>query len=187
MQTCMFMNATESKGATPRSSALQAPRSYTASAPARRERSSVYRGATREAAEAAYHLDARIMALMGFAPTSEDWSVVREEVLTVAYLFDPERAPAVLKALKQAEAERAVATLAPAPVQPNGLKRAANVLRTLPPAVKLTSGGLGGIAVAVAVCVLLGLISGDSPDTVSLVGFGIIGLFIGAFLGLPGD
>ncbi len=127
------------------------------------------------------------MALMGFAPASEDWSVVREEVLTVAYLFDPERAPAVLQALKQAEAEPAVATLAPAPVQSNGLERAANVLRTLPPEVKLTGGGLSGIAVALAACVLLGLISGDTPDTVSLVGFGIIGLFIGAFLGLPGD
>jgi hypothetical protein len=181
------MNATESQGGTPHSSALQAPRSYTVSAPAARERTSVYRGATREAAEAAYHHDARVMALMGFAPASEDWSVVREEVLTVAYLFDPERAPAVLQALKQAEAEPAVATLAPAPVQSNGLERAANVLRTLPPEVKLTGGGLSGIAVALAACVLLGLISGDTPDTVSLVGFGIIGLFIGAFLGLPGD
>ena len=50
----------------------------------------MYRGDTREAAEAAYHADAHVMARMGFAPSSEDWSSVLQEVLTVRYVYAPE-------------------------------------------------------------------------------------------------
>src|SRR5690349_23546806 len=79
------------------------------------ERSSEYRGTSLDAARAAYHADARAMSRMGFAPTSEEWSTVLEHVLTVRYVYEPGRQPAVLAALDAIEAEPAASPAEPAP------------------------------------------------------------------------
>jgi hypothetical protein len=81
-------------------------------------RTVVYRGATREQAESAYHDDARKAATDGFVPTSENWSVaLGQQVLTVDYLFQPDQAPAVLAALSDVRS-LPVATGEPAAVPP---------------------------------------------------------------------
>lgn len=67
-------------------------------------RSSVYRGATREEAEAGYHADAKVAATAGYVPASEDWSVaLGQQVLTVGYVFAPDQVQTVLEALAAAE------------------------------------------------------------------------------------
>jgi hypothetical protein len=63
-------------------------------------RSLVYRAATREEAERAYHAEARRLAAEGYVPTSEEWSAaLGQQVLTVQYANLPDQAPAVLAAL----------------------------------------------------------------------------------------
>lgn len=67
-------------------------------------RSTVYRGATRELAERAYHKDARVAAGDGYVPISEAWSsALGEQVLTVVYRHDPAEVPRVLQMLADAD------------------------------------------------------------------------------------
>ena len=74
--------------------------------------SSVYRGATREAAESAYHADARTRVREGYVPAAEDWSMaLGQQVLTVRYVYAPDETAAVLEAL--ASAERAATITVP--------------------------------------------------------------------------
>ena len=162
----------------------QKPRDVETARPAVFERSSVYRGATHEAAEAAYHADASTMARMGYAPTAEDWKIVMEQVLTVRYVHAPERAPAVLTAIAQVEAESALANPHPAPERPSRLDRAAGWFESVPPDVRLTITSSTGIAAGIGFGLLVGWVAGQI-DLVGLVGFGFIGLLLGALTGLP--
>jgi hypothetical protein len=74
-------------------------------------RSAVYRGATRDGTEAAYHVDARAVASSGYVPISEEWSsALGEQVLTVTYRYDPAEVPRILQAL--ADADRSIPPLA---------------------------------------------------------------------------
>jgi hypothetical protein len=148
------------------------------------QRSSEYRGKTLEEARAAYHADARAMSRMGYAPTSEDWSTVLEHVLTVRYVFEPERQPAVLAALDEIEAEPRAEVPEPPPAPRNRLARSIDRWLALPLELRLSAGGIGGLLVGLALCLAVGLVSGDSPDMVSVLGFGTIGLLLGASLGL---
>ena len=162
-------------------------RNLATSKPKTQQRSSVYRGATREVAEAAYHADARVMVRMGYAPASEDWSTVLEQVLMVHYVHAPERASAVLDALSEAEAERAVPGPLPAPVLRTGLERAAGRYEVQTLEVKLTVGAITGIAAGVALWTFLaGSIFGDNLILlfVSMFGLGFAGLLIGAMVTL---
>jgi hypothetical protein len=153
------------------------------------ERSSVYRGETREMAEAAYHADARAMVRMGYAPTSEDWSSVLEEVLTVRYVHAPEQGSAVLEALAEAEAERAIPRPSPAPsVLQRVFHRAASFYDGQTPELKLTVGAITGMAAGVALWSLLGsLFFGDNPILLflSLFALGFAGGLVGAMVTLP--
>ncbi len=152
------------------------------------ERSSAYRGATREAAEAAYHADARVMARMGYTPASEDWSTAREQVLTVRYVHAPEQASAVLEALAEAETVRSSATFQPPrPVPNRRLGRAAGLYEMQTLEVKLAVGEIAGIAGGIALWWLLaGPILGDNPILLflGLFGLGFAGMLIGAMLTL---
>ncbi len=146
-------------------------------------RTSVYRGATREAAADAYHADAAVMARMGFVPEAEAWSTAEEQVLDVRYVSAPEDAPAVLEALEQpGEYPPDVATPASAAVVPGA--RPGLVPR---PVVKLLVRASLGIALGVVLCLVLGTFAGETPDAISLVGFGAIGLFLGSILSIAGD
>jgi hypothetical protein len=151
------------------------------------ERSSVYRGQTREMAEAAYHADARAMARMGYAPTSEEWSSVLEEVLTVRYVYAPEQGSAVLEAL--AEAEKAVPRSSPAPsALRRVVRRAVSLFDRQTPELKLTVGAITGMAAGVALWSLLGsLLFADNPFLlfVSLIALGFAGGLVGAMVTLP--
>ena len=128
------------------------------------ERSSVYQATTRGATLSAYHADARVMARMGFAPVSEDWSTANLQVLTVRYVHAPEQAPAVLEALAKAEAE--VASSPPEsrpPIQQSPLKRAAS-LYLKARETKVTVGG--GVRIASGIALggfLAGSIFDDDP------------------------
>ena len=124
---------------------------------------------------------------MGYAPDSEHWSTVLEQVLVVRYVHAPEQTPAVLEALAQAEADPSIATLQSASVQGSVLERAGRLYGLLPPEAKLTVGALGGIAAGIALCLLAAFISGDSPDAISLVGFGLLGLLMGSIMGIIGE
>lgn len=48
----------------------------------------------------------------------------------------------------------------------------------------ILAGGIAGVAVGLVLCLAAGLLSGDSPDLLSLLGFGTIGLLLGASVGL---
>ena len=154
------------------------------------ERSSVYRGETREIAEAAYHADARAMARMGYAPTSEDWDV--EEVLIVRYVHAPELSAAVLDAVASAEAERPVAPRSArvARLQQSlghGLRRALAHFDRLTTELKVTVGAIAGLAAGIAVWLLLGLlVFGHDPIMlfVSLFTLGFAGGSAGALMTL---
>jgi len=148
------------------------------------ERSSEYHGKTLDDARAAYHADARAMSRMGFAPTSEEWSTVLEHVLTVRYVFEPERRPAVLAALDEIEAQPRSEVSEPPPATPKRFARWIDAWLAVPLELRLSAGGIGGLLVGLALCLLVGLVSGDSPDLVSVLGFGTIGLLLGASLGL---
>jgi hypothetical protein len=148
------------------------------------ERSSVYRGVSLDEARAAYHADARAMSRMGYAPTSEEWSTVLEHVLTVRYVYEPERQPAVLAALDAIEAEPQGALNEPQPAPARRLTRSINLWLALPLELRLSAGGIVGLLLGLALCVALGLVSGESPDMISLLGFGIIGVLLGASVGL---
>ena len=150
------------------------------------ERSSVYRGATHQAAAAAYHADARAMVRMGFAPISEHWTTVLEQVLVVRYVHAPEQGPAVLEALGKAEADPAVITLQLASVERSARERIARLYASLPLEAKLPIGALIGIVAGIALCLFAAAISGASPDTISLVGFGLLGMLLGSIIGLIG-
>jgi hypothetical protein len=68
--------------------------------------STVYRGATREEAERAYHADARGRAQAGFVPVSEEWSTaLGQQLLAVRYRYDPSATFETLRALGQVAAE----------------------------------------------------------------------------------
>jgi hypothetical protein len=118
-------------------------------------RTVVYRGATREQAEAAYHDDARKAATDGFVPTAENWSVaLGQQVLTVDYVLEPEQAPAVLAALQHVKA-LPVATTAPGSVPtPVGVTAAA------PASAKSGTNPLVGCLALVAVVVVAYLVVG---------------------------
>jgi hypothetical protein len=134
-------------------------------------------------ATAAYHADAVAMARMGYAPESEEWSTVFEHVLTVRYVFAPTRGPAVLAALHEIEAEALGTPPEPAP-KPNILRRATGLAHGLPMELKLSVGGFAGTLVGLGLCLLVAVISGDTPDTISLFGFAVIGMVLGSVLGL---
>lgn len=157
------------------------------------DRSSVYRGDSREVAQAAYYADARAMVRMGYSPESEHWSTAVEQVLTVRYVYAPERAPAVLKALAEAEAEAKRAG-------PHGtsassgsrrrIERAADLYDKQTPEVKITVGAITGLAAGVGLWSLLGvsILSGDLILLfVSLLGLGFGGLSMGAMVALRRD
>ena len=146
-------------------------------------RASVYRGLSVDEARAAYYADARAMSRMGFVPTTEDWSTVLEHVLTVRYVFEPDRQPAVIAALDQMEAEPDRAT-EPPPAPTKRFSRLVDLWHALPLELRISLGGIAGLLVGLARCLMVGLLSGDSPDTLSIVGFGAIGLVLGASLGL---
>ncbi len=152
-----------------------------------RQRVSAYRATTREAATAAYHVDARVMARMGYIPESEDWSTQVEQVLVVGYVEAPERAPAVLKALEEAAAEPAAEV--PAVSLPPTIAGQARrwVALELPLEVKLALGALGGVLAGLAVGLLLGVVSGENPNAIILGGFGLLGLLLGSMLGFSAD
>jgi len=125
------------------------------------ERSSEYHGATREDAEAAYHADARAMAKMGYAPASEDWSSVVEEVLTVRYVHAPELRSAVLEAVAMAEAEQTLPRRARRPsaarialrrIIGRGLK----LFDRLTTELKVTVGAIAGLAAGISLWSLIG-------------------------------
>jgi hypothetical protein len=137
-------------------------------------------------ARAAYHADALAMIRMGYAPESEEWSTVLEHVLTVRYAFAPKQGPAVLAALEEIEGEAPGKPPEPAS-QPNVLRRAIGRGQGLPLELKLSVGGIAGTLVGLAICLLLAVISGDTPDTISLFGFGVIGMVLGSALGLVPD
>lgn len=148
------------------------------------ERSSVYRGSSLDEARAAYHADARAMGRMGYAPTSEEWSTVLEHVLTVRYVYEPERRPAILAALDEIEAEPKGGPPEPPPAPPKPFERPINVWHALPLELRLSVGGIAGLLIGLALLLVVGLLSGDSPDIVSVLGFGTIGLLLGASVGL---
>ena len=126
------------------------------------------------------------MIRMGYAPESEEWSTVLEHVLTVRYAFAPKQGPAVLAALEEIEGEASDAPPEPAS-QPNVLRRAIGLGQRLPLALRLSVGGIAGTLIGLALCFLLAAISGDTPDTISLFGFGGIGMVLGSALGLVPD
>jgi hypothetical protein len=148
------------------------------------ERASEYRGKTLDDARAAYHADARAMSRMGYAPASEEWSTVLEHVLTVHYVFEPERQPAVLAALDEIEAtpRGEVSEAPPAPAR--RFARSINVWRAVPMELRISAAGIAGLLLGLALCLVVALASGERPDFVSVLGFGTIGLFLGASLGL---
>ena len=140
-----------------------------------------------EAARAAYHADAQAMIRMGYAPESEQWATVLEHVLTVRYVYAPARRAAVLAALEEIQSEPANATPEPPAVQPNIVRRTIDLGGRLPLELKLPVGGIAGLLVGVAVCLLIGLLSGDRPDTITLFGFGVIGMVLGTAVSLIPD
>lgn len=151
-------------------------------------RSSVYRGETRELAEAAYHADARAMARMGYAPTAEDWSSVVEVVLTVQYVHAPELQAAVLEAVAMAEAERAPARR---PARAPALRKLAGPIRgfgadlfdRLPTELKVTLGAIVGLAAGISAWSVVGVaLFGHNPFVlfVSLFTLGFAGGLVGA-------
>jgi hypothetical protein len=78
------------------------------------EQSAVYRGATREAAEATYHAAARELVQQGYVPASEDWSTaIGQQVVTVRFVHAPDQAPAVLEALAGAKTANLPAQASP--------------------------------------------------------------------------
>ena len=172
---------------TPRKSTPRKPRAAPAKEPEVADRSSVYRGISPEEARAAYHADARVMSRMGYAPDAEQWSTVLEHVLTVRYVFAPSRQPAVLAPLEEIESEPANAAPEPAHARPNLLRRTIGLGERLPLELKLPVGGIAGLLVGLALCLLVGLVSGDQPDTIALLGFGVIGMVLGTALGLIPD
>ena len=157
------------------------------------DRTSDYRGTSPEASRAAYYADARAMIRMGYAPASEDWSSVLEHVLTVRYVFAPERSAVVLAALDEIEAEPepepepAQALPDPRPAQRTRLRQAIDLHSRLPIELTLFFGAAAGIVAGIGLCMLLGLISGDDPDGFALFGFGLIGMVLGGAAGLPRD
>jgi F0F1-type ATP synthase assembly protein I len=175
------------RAAKPKASRPPKPRSVATPKLEVRERATVYRGATREAAVAAYHADARVLVRMGFAPASEDWSMSVEQVLTVHYVHAPEKASAVLAAIAQAQIDPIDATIQSEEIQSNPLRRAAGVFEALSPEVKIALGGVGGIVAGIVLCFVVGWTSGDDPDAIGLFGFALIGMVLGAMVGLPRD
>ena len=146
-------------------------------------RASVYRGLSVDEARSAYYADARAMSRMGFAPKTEEWSTVLEHVLTVRYVFEPDRQQAVIAALDQMEAEPERAT-EPPPAPTKRFSRLVDLWLALSLELRISVGGILGLLVGLALCLLVGLLSGDSPDTLSLLGFGAIGLVLGGSVGL---
>jgi hypothetical protein len=184
--------ATGKMNSTPRKRAVRTPtarksRAAPVKAPEVADRSSVYRGISPEEARAAYYADARVMSRMGYAPDAEEWSTVLEHVLTVRYVFAPSRLPAVLAALDEVESEPANAGPEPAEAPPSLLRRTIGLGERLPLALKLPVGGVAGLLVGLVVCLLVGFVSGDRPDTITLLGFGVIGMVLGSALGLIPD
>ena len=149
-----------------------------------RPRESSYRGLTRAAAAEAYHADALVMARMGYAPTSEEWSTELQHVLLVGYRYAPDEAPAVLSALAEARAEPIVD-----PPSPETL--ASSLHFRMPSAVPLDAkigvGALGGLSTGVALCFALGAVANEAPDALTLGAFGIVGLLLGFVLGMTRD
>lgn len=150
-------------------------------------RSSVYRGGTREAAAEAYHADARVMAHMGYAPESERWSTVLEQVVVVRYVHAPEQTGAVFEALEQAAADPILETLQLDSMNPGALERIRLEYPLLPLEAKISVGAVVGIGVGIVLCLVVAIVSGDSLDAVSLVGFGLLGLLLGSLTGIIAD
>ena len=123
------------------------------------------------------------MGRMGYAPASEEWSTVLEHVLTVRYVYEPERRPAVLAALDAIEAEP-IGGAEDAPAPPKPFARSIKVWRAWPLELRISVGGVAGLLVGLVLCLIVGLVSGDSQDIVSVLGFGTIGLLLGASVGL---
>ena len=176
-----------SKPASTRKSSPRKRRAVAAKEPEIPDRSSVYRGMSPEEARAAYHADAQAMIRMGYAPDSEQWATVLEHVLTVRYVYAPARRAAVLAALEEIGREPANAAPEPAAARPSMLRRTIDLGQRLPLELKLPVGGIAGLLVGVALCLLVGLISGDRPDTITLFGFGVIGMVLGTALSLIPD
>ena len=143
-------------------------------------------------AEAAYYADARGMARMGYAPTSEDWSTVVEEVLTVRYVHAPELSSAVLDAVASAEAERTIPPRSPRfAALEKGLRqvlsRALLLFDRLTTELKVTLCAIAGMAVGIAVWLLLGIaVFGHNPIMlfVSMFTLGFAGGSVGALVTL---
>jgi hypothetical protein len=172
----MAMRSSGSRSLPAASSRSTKPRAGTEAVGGPPRRSSTYRGTSREAAAAEYHADARVMARMGFVPESETWSTELRQVLEVRYVHRPERTPAVLEALDRPGME-----LDDEPVTPDARGRSARpTLPRLPLEIRLLVGALAGIIAGIAICLVLALVSGEAADAISLVGFGIIGLLLGA-------
>jgi len=148
------------------------------------ERASQYRGVSVDEARAAYYADARAMSRMGYAPASEEWSTVLEHVLTVRYVYEPGRQPAVLAALDAIEADPEGASPEALPAAPTRFARSLNLWLALPLELRLSAGGIAGVVVGLVLCLAVALVSGDRPDMLSLLGFGTIGLLLGASVGL---
>lgn len=125
------------------------------------------------------------MARMGYAPASEALSTVVEHLIKVDYVHAPERAPAVMAALEQAEAESAAGVIQQSPGVRTHRKRLAGLYESMALELKISIGGLAGALLGIGACFLGGLLSGDSPDALSLLGFGVIGLSLGAIKGIP--
>lgn len=151
------------------------------------QRLATYRGATREAATAAYHADARVMVRMGYAPRSEQWSTLTEHVITVGYVHAPELGPAVLDALAQPEEGPPAESPPPSVPERGAGERLRDLVAHVPLEVKIAVGSLTGTALAVAAGILVAALAGQPADTIGLVGFGLLGMLIGAFLGMAGD
>jgi len=152
------------------------------------ERSSEYRGKTLDDARAAYHADARAMSRMGYAPASEEWSTVLEHVLTVHYVFEPEQRPAVIAALDEIEAQPRAEVPESPPAPRKRFARPLNLWLALPMELRISVAGIAGLLVGLGLCLAVALGSGESPDLISVAGFGAIGLLLGASIGLiPSD
>ena len=150
-------------------------------------RTSSYQGLTRAAAAKAYHADAIVMARMGFAPTSETWSTELQHVLVVEYRHAPGDTAAVLTAVAEAESESIVEPPEPVADGRNAWFREWLLSHPIPLGARIGIGAVAGLSIAIALCLLLGAGAGEAPDTITLGGFGLLGLVLGLIAGATRD